>query len=204
MFLHMTTWKKIIKQAFNAGNLVVGNQEGYLFVKTSHTIVWFPDYEIPNKVKGAIMEWTGKLPEENEIFSAGREGLQYELPWSEYYNFKKMKTAMKKRYIVTPALLGDKYQMLRFLQQAEDKTTIRVIDEAYLKLLDPGELDHMHGEGEIAGPYGTESGDMFLWKTDFCALAICGIALHKGISRAVLEAVRNVDFEGDYSGLEDA
>lgn len=204
MFLHMTTWKKIIKQAFNTGKLIVGNRDDYLFVRTGTTSVWFPECETPNKVKGAIMELTGELPKKGEVFRAGKEGLQYELPWLENDSLKRMNAAMNKRYIVTPVLLGDKYQMLHFLQQADDKTVIRVIDEAYLKLLDPSELDHMHGEGEIAGPYGTESGDRFFWKTDFCALLLCGVTLYRGISRAVLEAVRNVDFEGDYSGLEDA
>ena len=202
MFLHMPTWKKIIKQAFNAERLVVGNRDGFLFVKTDHTSVWFPDFEVPNKVKGAVMELTGELPDAGEIFQAGKNGLQYEVPWLEHYNLKKMQEAMRKRYVVTPVLLGDKYQMLHFLQQADDKTVIHTIDEAYLKLLDPAELDHVHGEGEIAGPYGAEGNEMFYWKTDFCVLFICGISLYQGISRAVQEAIRTVDFEGDYSEQE--
>ena len=202
MFIHMPTFKKFMKQAFNAGHLTVGNSNGGLFVECETFIVWLEASTIPNKVKGAIMELTGELPSEGHVFKAGKEGNQYELPWNYAWNIHDGVHNADKRYIVTPIVLDDsRYNAFRFLQQAET-SNVKAINEVFIGMIDHAEIDQENGEGGVQGPYGTEQGNMFYWKTDFCILAVCGVKLYRGLSRMVENTIATINFEDDYSGLE--
>lgn len=202
MFIHMPTFKKLMKQAFSAGRLTVGNSNGGLFVECGTFIVWLETSTIPNKVKGAIMELTGELPSEEHVFKAGKEGNQYELPWNYTWNVREGARKADKRYIVSPIVLDDsRYNAFRFLQQA-GTSNVKAISEVFIGMIDHAEIDQENGEGSVQGPYSTERGDIFYWQTDLCVLAVCGSKLYRGLSRMVEATISEIDFEGDYSGLE--
>lgn len=204
MFLHMPTLKKLMKAALNRNSLTVGMMEGGLFVGESTFTAWFDWNFIPNKVKGAIMELTGELPTENHTFKAGKEGNQYELPWNPYWDIREQLRRADKRYIVTPIVLDDqRYSAFRFLQQADTTDNVKVISEQFMHLIDCAEIDTQNGEGSPQGPFGTENGNMFYWSTDFCILGVWAYKLYRGLSLEVQNAISKIDFEGDYTGLEE-
>lgn len=85
MFLDTSGFKKLIKEAWKYNHLILSRMDGSILVTNG---VWclVSDLEmIPNKIKGAIIELTGELPEEGESFQAGKDGNQYKLsqtiPW---------------------------------------------------------------------------------------------------------------------------
>lgn len=203
MFLHMPTLKKLMKSAFNHGNLTVGMTDEGLFVEGGSFVAWFDWNFIPNKVKGAIMELTGELPTENHTFKAGKEGNQYKLPWNAYWNVQEQLRRADKRYIVTPIVLDDqRYDAFRFLQQADATDHIRVISEQFIHLIDYAEIDTLNGEGRPQGPFSTECGEIFYWSTDYCILGVYACKLYRGLNLKVQNTISEIDFEGDYTSLE--
>lgn len=198
MFLHMPTFKKLLKSAFRRDCLRVGNLDGGLLVHGGTFAAWFQNDMIPNKVKAAVMELTGELPAAGEFFKATKDGNQYEMPENPAWDIHRGLKEANRRYVVTPIVLNDS----RFLQQA-GVGPLRAIKEEFISLIDLAEIDYNHGEGTPAGPYGKEDGYQFFWATDFCILTVCEVKLYRGISRKVQLSLGAVDFENDYTELED-
>lgn len=203
MFLHMPTFKKLLKSAFRREYLRVGNLDGGLLVHGGTFAVWFRNDMIPNKVKAAVMELAGELPEEGKIFKATGIGNQYEIPENSEWDIHRGLKEADRRYVVTPVVLNDsRYDTFRFLQQA-GAGPIRAIKEDFISLIDLAEIDYNHGEDTPAGPFGKKDGYQFFWATDFCILTVCETRLYRGISRKVQLSLWGVDFENDYTELED-
>ena len=203
MFLHMPTFKKLMKSAVRRDCLRVGNLDGGLLVHGGTFAVWSQNDMIPNKVKAAVMELTGELPAAGELFKATKGGNQYEIPENPEWDIRRGLKEANKRYVVTPVVLNDsRYDTFRFLQQANGGS-IRVIKEEFISLIDLAETDYNHGEGTPAGPFGKEDGCQFFWATDFCILAVGEVRLYRGISRKVQLSLGAVDFENDYAELGD-
>lgn len=199
MFLHMPTLKKLLKSAYNHSNLTIGRLEGGLLIECGTFMAWLEWYSVPNKVKAALIELAGELPEEGNVFTVGKEGNQYEIPERDAWHIHDGLRAAQKRYIVTPVILDGDYH---FLQEA-GSTATRIVAQKFIDLIDPTELDYNAGEGSIAGPYSRSDDSVIYWATDLCILAVCGGRLYKGLSRAIQGALETVDFGGDYSRLED-
>ena len=203
MFLHMPTFKKLLKSAFRRDCLRVGNLDGGLLVHGRTFAAWFQNEMIPKKVKEAVMELTGELPEEGKLFKATKDGNQYEIPENPEWDIHRGLKEADRRYVVTPVVLNDsRYDTFRFLQQA-GAGPIRVIKEDFISLIDLAEIDYNHGEDTPAGPYGREDGYQFFWATDFCILTVCETRLYRGISRKLQLSLETVDFENTYEELED-
>lgn len=203
MFLHMPTFKKLLKSAFRRDCLRIGNLNGGLLIHGGTFAVWFWNDMIPNKVKAAVIELAGELPEEGKIFKATGIGNQYEIPENPAWDIHRGLEEADRRYVVTPVVLNDsRYDTFRFLQQA-GAGPIRAIKEEFISLIDLAEIDHNHGEGTPAGPYGREDGYKFFWATDFCILCACEFELCRGISRKLQLSLGIVDFENTYEELED-
>lgn len=203
MFLHMPTFKRLIKAAFRRDCLRIGNLDGGLLVNGGTFAAWFRNDMIPNKVKAAVMELAGELPANGEIFKATKDGNQYEISKNPVWNIHHSLEEADKRYVVTPVVLNDsRYDTFRFLQRAGGGA-IHVIKEEFISLIDLGELDYSHGEDTLEGPYGRDDGMMFFWKTEFCVLCVFGVKLYRGIARKIRNSLADVDFENQYMELED-
>ncbi len=199
MFLHMPTLKKLLKSAYNQSKLIIGRLEDGLLIECGTFMAWLEWYSVPNKVKAALIELAGELPEEGHVFTAGKEGNQYEIPERDVWRIHDGLRAAEKRYIVTPVVLDGDYH---FLQEANSAAT-KIVAQKFIDLIDPSERDYAGGEGSIAGPYGRPDSDIIYWATDLCILAVRESRLYKGLSRAIRNALETINFEGDYSRLED-
>ena len=203
MFLHMPTFKKLLKSAFRRDCLRIGNLNGGLLIHGGTFAVWLQNDMVPNKVKAAVMELAGELPAEGEFFKAAKDGNQYEIPENPAWDIHRGLKEANRRYVVTPIVLNDsRYDTFRFLQQA-GAGPIRVIKEDFISLINLAEIDYNHGEDDPEGPYGREDGYQFFWSTDFCILTVCEVKLYRGISQKVQLSLGAVDFENDYTELED-
>lgn len=201
MFIKVPVFKKLLKRAFVMDQMKVCMDETGLSVDCGYFAVWFEREAIPNKIKSAIVELAGEIPEEGKAFLASKSGNQYEMDGTAF-NVRDGLRKTDKRYIRTPVVYNDDYNTYRFLQMA-GTDNIKVVLDIFIQLLDPHELDFAAGEGAIQGPYSTESGTMFFWTTDLCTMAVCATIPHLGLVRKTMMELADIDFEGDYSGLEE-
>lgn len=201
MFIKVPIFKRLLKRAFAADQMKVCMDETGLTVDCGSFAVWFEREAIPNKIKSAIVELAGEIPEEGKAFLAQKSGNQYEMDGTAF-NVCDALRKTDKRYIQTPMVYDDNYNTYRFLQMA-GTNNIKVVLDVFIHLLDPHELDFVAGEGAIQGPYSTESGTMFFWTTDLCILAVGATIPHLGLVRKTMMELADIDFDGDYSGLEE-
>ena len=202
MFIKVPIFKKLLKQAFAADRMKVKMDESGLTVDCSHFAVWFEREHIPNQIKSAIVELAGEIPEEGKAFLAQKSGNQYEMD-SAVLDMRNLLRQTDKRYVQTPIVYSDDYDTYRFLQMAGKPDNIKLVADIFIQMLDPHELDHVAAEGTIQGPYSMETGMLFFWATDLCILAVGAIVPHRGIVKKTMLELANIDFEGDYSGLEE-
>lgn len=202
MFIKVPVFKKLLKRAFAANRMKVKMDGSGLTVDCGHFAVWFEKEHIPNKIKSAIVELSGEIPEEGKAFLAQKSGNQYEMDSSALDVWSALRQT-DKRYVQTPILYSDDYVAYRFLQMAGKPDNIKLVADIFIQLLDPHELDHAAAEGAIQGPYSMETGMLFFWATDLCILAVGAIMPHRGIVKKTMTELADIDFEGDYSGLEE-
>lgn len=202
MFIKVPIFKKLLKQAFAADRMKVKMDESGLTVDCGYFAVWFEREHIPNKIKSAIVELSGEIPEEGKDFLAQQSGNQYEMD-SAVLDLQNLLRQTDKRYVQTPIVYNDNYDTYRFLQMAGKPDNIKLVADIFIQLLDPHELDHAAAEGTIQGPYSMETGMLFFWATDLCILAVGAIMPHRGIVKKTMMELADIDFEGDYSGLEE-
>ena len=202
MFIKIPVFKKLLKQAFAAGRMKVKMDESGLTVDCGHFTVWFERKHIPNKIKSAIVELAGEIPEEGNAFLAQKSGNQYEMD-SAVLDLQNLLRQTDKRYVQTPIVYSDDYDTYRFLQMAGKPDNIKLVADIFIQMLDPHELDHVAAEGTIQGPYSMETGMLFFWATDLCILAVGAIVPHVGIVKKTMMELSDIDFEGDYSRLEE-
>lgn len=202
MFIKVPVFKKLLKQAFAANRMKVKMDRSGLTVDCGHFAVWFEKEYIPNKIKSAIVELAGEIPEEGKAFLAQKSENQYEMD-SAVLDLRNLLRQTDKRYVQTPIVYSDDYDTYRFLQMAGKPDNIKLVADIFIQMLDPHELDHVAAEGTIQGPYSMETGMLFFWATDLCILAVGAIVPHRGIVKKTMLELADIDFEGDYSGLEE-
>lgn len=202
MFIKVPVFKKLLKQAFAANRMKVKMDRSGLTVDCGHFAVWFEKEHIPNKIKSAIVELAGEIPEEGKAFLAQKSGNQYEMDGA-VLDIRNLLRQTDKRYVQTPIVYSDNYDTYRFLQMAGKPDNIKLVADIFIQLLDPHELDHVAAEGTIQGPYSMETGMLFFWATDLCILSVGAIVPHRDIVKKTMVELADIDFEEDYSGLEE-
>ena len=155
MFIKVPVFKKLLKQAFAGNRMKVKMDGNDLTVDCGHFAVWFEREHIPNKIKSAIVELAGEIPEEGKAFLAQQSGNQYEMD-SAVLDLQNLLRQTDKRYVQTPIVYSDNYDTYRFLQMAGKPDNIKLVADIFIQMLDPHELDHVAAEGTIQGPYSME------------------------------------------------
>ena len=80
---------------------------------------------------------------------------------------------------------------------------IMLVADTLIQMLEPHDLYNGAADGTIQGPYSMETGMLFFWATDLCILAVGAIVPHVGIVKKTMMELSDIDFEGDYSRLEE-
>lgn len=90
MFLKPSIFKRMIKEAYNAAGLTVANDGDGIILADNCWIIWMKSVNIPKKLKAAVIELTGDLPEAGEVFKAQKGiGNQSEIPREELLNLRR-------------------------------------------------------------------------------------------------------------------
>lgn len=176
MFLDTSGFKKLIKEAWKCSRLFLSRKDGSLLITDLRwCLVSDPDM-IPNKIKGAIIELTGELPEEGESFQSGKEGNQYSftqtLPWEEMRSLNDTADETN-RAEQTQVLIDKGYTILRIMKC---RTASFCIQKQFTDLITCEEL--IKGkETPPQGPYVISGDDEVngVWWTNWTGVfLICG------------------------------
>lgn len=196
MFLHTPTFKKLLKASWKNGGITVGRLDSRsLFVAGNYWIVWFDYTSIPNRIRAAIIEYAGELPEYGEIFKAKvDEPNQYEMPFKEHYDVHKNWQQAKNPLIATPAVIVERNNLYQIFQDKENHLV--PVSMIYSDLIDLREQEEC--EGSVIGPsirdYGLGFTSPLYWYSDLCILGIMPACLDNEDTLKALEALKNVDF----------
>lgn len=196
MFLHTPTLKKLLKKAFNSYGLTVANMDGQLILQGSTWAVSL-DYEyIPNKVKGAVIELCGIIPEEGQVFKATKEGIQYEMSLNEILDLQKQYREAKLPLTNTFIKLEKDWDSFILYQLVANKE-FKTVRSELLNLIDIREIDQ-NIEGMPSGPccVRTDS-DVLLWHNETCTLALYANNPKGEFNTKITELLKQIDFNGE-------
>lgn len=126
--------------------------------------------KIPNKLKASIIELTGELPINNQVFKARKgEKNDYSTDWKEAYNINFYKRSLDQEYAVTKVILEQNFTPCRLLQNEETQEII-LLNQVFIDLVDKEAID----SGEECQPFGPiglkDKKDVVLWYNDTGAL----------------------------------
>ena len=195
MFLHTPTFKKLLKASWKNGGITVGRLDSFsLFVVGDYWVTWFDYTSIPNRIRAAIIEYTGELPEVGEIFTAKvNEPNQHEMPFKSQYDVHKSWQQAKNPLIATPVVISSHYANLRLFQDSNGRLV--PVTTLYDDLIDYREREE--GEGSIIGPsmpQNCDKGGVLYWYSDLCILGIMSSYIENGNSLKAVEALSTVNF----------
>lgn len=163
MFLNITEFKKILKNAYKGSGLTVGILNGNL-VLTNSTRTWGVQVDgdyVPNKLKAALVELIGDLPEEGEVLSYTQDGAQTEMDLGEF-DFYYMWMQAKDYAANTPFILKTGYDEYA-LMQIHSTMEMEPIYRGFLDIISAKELDH--SMEEMPGRPSYRNGVLY-WKND--------------------------------------
>lgn len=165
MFLNKTKFKKMMKEAYNRGGLKVGRIYDGLVLSSGTWISWTRDGDVPNWLKGAVMELTGELPEEGDLFQAScADGIQYQIKDNPIYDLPGR--FRESHFTFTDTKVTR--EGIRFFQNKQDRGIIAV-NEKFASLID---LKELQGENPPMGPVSAiGKGDSLIYKNEesaFC------------------------------------
>lgn len=193
MFLHTPTLKKLLKRAFNSTGLTVAHFNEQIHLQGNSWFISLDENHIPNKVKGAIIELCGVIPENEQVFKATKEGLQYEVPWSENYNLRDQFMDAKLSLCKTKITLDKNWNTYKLFQLKNGD--FKAVSTELLNVIDIREID-CDIEGTPTGPccYSTDS-FMLLWNNATCTLGLCISELKSERDIELLNLLKQIDFD---------
>lgn len=163
MFLNLTEVKKLMKHAYKNSGLVVGCQRGLIAANSAGTWGFRVDERhIPKKLKAAVVELIGDLPEEGEIYTYCWNGLRQVME-PGHFDFYAGWSAATDYAVQTPLLFQAPEGEYSFYQ-IRSNMGLCVLDQPLASLISPKDLDH--GEEEMPDGYPGFDGDTLYWKNE--------------------------------------
>lgn len=156
MFLKPQILKKIMKSAFKAHLLVVGNTGDAYYLRGINWELTCKKEIVPNCILAQVMELAGELPAIGEWFRTDVDGNQMMMPVEQV---KIPSTAEKivETDVVIEANSGEYQRVLQFGQNKE----IYLLNELLYQMVNPEYCDRNNGEKHPEGPYCDPSEGVF-------------------------------------------
>ena len=128
MFLNTNKFKKMLKTAYKGTGFTIGSiDECGVFIQTSTWSVWFERITMPNRIKAAIVEFSGTIPENGEIFKV-REGepnqMEMDITAKPRYDINAMWMNAKRPLKKLPILFDFRYGVAQTYQDAKGNVVI--------------------------------------------------------------------------------
>ena len=177
-----------MKEAYNRGGLKVGRIYDGLVLSSGTWISWTRDGDVPNWLKGAVMELTGELPEEGDLFQAScADGIQYQIKDNPIYDLPGRFRESHFTFTDTKVTRED----IRFFQNKQDRGIIAV-NERFASLID---LKELQGENPPMGPVSaTEKGDSLIYKNEESAFCFMRLSPSNSQTMEVMNILGSISF----------
>ena len=176
MFFRISTFKKLIKNAYKRTGFYLGQDKSnlYYYIRTPRFAVWFDTEVMPNSVKAAVIEFSGELPEPGEEFlcSEAQECNQFSFFGPEY-NLYEIEDKANSKFQITK--LSDVSTDSRYMySKIEDRVVNSIlIPESILSMIDAGAIDIDNREKPPIGPVATDvMSNQVFWYNNTSALLV--------------------------------
>lgn len=200
MFIKTTVFKKLIKQAYETGSLLVAGTENEYIISGNWWIIRVKKDVFSKKNKAAIIELTGEFPEEGEAFRPTKNaGNQYEIAENPAWDITKAFYDAKEGFIITKATYELNRNRIRILQNKSTNECVP-INQIMIDLIDTEALEE--GEGYPVGPNApNKQGEIMYWHNNTMTLAACTIATNcnegeQSELSKYLQLLENIELKG--------
>lgn len=170
MFVKTTVFKKLIKQTYNAGRLLVVGTENEYIIAGDWWIIRVKKDLFAKKNKAAVIEITGELPRDGEAFRPIKKaGNQYEIAENPVWDITKAFYDAKEGFIITKATYELNRDRIRILQNKSTNECVP-INQIMIDLIDTEAIEE--GEGYPVGPNApNKQGRIMYWHNNTMTLA---------------------------------
>jgi hypothetical protein len=151
MFVKMSILKKFMKIAYKQQGLVLANSGERLLIAGDRWEMDILREMVPKELLAAIIELAGTVPDLGERFNSTKEGNQMEMA-----NLTIRGRDCQTEYMVTDMILVAASGVHQRILQNYGTGKIQAVNEAFIMLIDQGEIDKKAGETEPGGPYLSE------------------------------------------------
>lgn len=163
MFLKMNLLKKAIKEAWQTCGLRITNTGDGFALLGGYWYVWLEADTMPNKVKAAVIELAGELPEPGRPFKA-QKGMknQYEIEENDFFWIRQREDTVTK--LMPRNVFFRYYDTIYQLVEKADKKII-AFNAAMMDMVDVSQIDP--GESAPTDPMDYING--IYWQNDRCS-----------------------------------
>ncbi len=142
MFVNIIELKKLLKGAYKGNGLIAGNLDGGLVVMSASGTWGFRVEEeyVPNKLKAALIELIGDLPEAGEIYNYNPKSVQAEINLGRF-DFRGRWKQAKDFATDTPFILRSKWEEF-FLVQIRSTMELCAISRKFTDMISTKDLNH--------------------------------------------------------------
>jgi len=150
MFINQNQFVKMVKSAYKS-ELTVANFDGGLYVGAGHWCCWMKNEHVPNKIKAVVVELSGVLPNNNQMFVVSKEKPenQYSFDIDNARNLIHRTSIANSSLRVTPLKMDRYSNEYRLLQGVHG--VIHEVNEEYFLMIDKTNIDY-NIESEPTGP----------------------------------------------------
>lgn len=173
------TFKKLIKEAWSGSGFTIGNKKGILMIEGNYWIINAKIKMMPNSMKAAIIECSGELPAEGEVFECckGEENQQVldfttESDLEESWPNDTSRNVCARRVSINQ----NRYDVPSRVYQFKDRS-ITLISDIFTALINNAYVEHEKGETTVGIPVADKFGNVY-WRNNI--YKIC--AFHRNIT----------------------
>lgn len=191
MFLEITKLKKLMSEAYKGAGLMVGSNDINLTVTSGWWGFSLEHIYIPKKLKGALAELIGDLPENGEAYRYTREETSAVEDFFDKFDFYDQWHEARNAATITPVVI-ERYGKKFALIQMDSSYRIIPIFSALTDMIGIKDMDFEH-ESEPGKPC-TQSGRMFYWHNGIMVFAVCAYSFDEKADQSLLTYLSHIDF----------
>ena len=193
MFIKMKIFKGLIKRAYTGAGLIVGHLGEGILLADNHWVIWLEKECIPKKALAAIIELTGEIPEQGQVFRSTSAGNQIAIPENETWNINKHWEDTKVKYTVSNIQYRASEQTTYRMLQEQNTREVKMINNIFVDGIDENEIDR-EIETRPKGPRAIDANSQVVyWKNEVCTLAAGLIMPKEEEQTSFLKLLENVE-----------
>ncbi len=160
MFLNNGILKRLMKQAYKAGGLIVARTEKRTYIAGNFWEMDVLQEFLPKQILAQIIELAGELPGEGERFRADKNGNQMEMVLKKEVDQNGFSEGIE---VTNFILLGKQSTAQRVLQTPAGKAYI--VNDAFIEIADNAAVAEDRGEYRV-GDHPLYNRDGILWRNN--------------------------------------